>query len=65
MYEGILNVKELIDWISAIEKYFEYMNVDNDKQVNYIETRLKCHASLWSDGVQVQRGNKGHPKIKR
>jgi len=33
MYEGNLNIEEMIDWISAMDKYFEYENVGEDKRV--------------------------------
>jgi hypothetical protein len=49
MYEGELNVEELIDWISYFDKYFEYEEIDDEKKVKHAMTRLKGHASLWWD----------------
>jgi len=49
MYEGKLNVDELFDWINAMEKYFEYEEVDKEKKVKHVVTRLKGHATLWWD----------------
>ena len=46
MYEGSLNVEELVNWISDLDMYFKYKNVNEDKRVKFIVTRLKCHASL-------------------
>ena len=64
MYEGSLDVEKLIDWISGMEKYFEYENVVDDKSVKFAVTRLQGHASLWWDGVQDERRQKGKSKIK-
>jgi len=63
MYEGNLNLEELIDLISAMDKYFNYENVVEDKKVKFTVTRLKGHAALWCDRVQVERKNKNKGKI--
>jgi hypothetical protein len=31
MYEGNLDMEELIDWISNLENYFEYKDIDDEK----------------------------------
>jgi hypothetical protein len=49
MYEGNLYVEELLDWIRAIDKYFYYKDVEEDKKVKHIVTRLKGHVALWWD----------------
>ena len=49
MYEGNLYVEELLDWIRALEKYFDYEDVEEDKKVKHAITRLKGHATLWWD----------------
>jgi hypothetical protein len=32
-YEGNLNVDELLDWINAMYKYFDYEEVEEEKKV--------------------------------
>jgi hypothetical protein len=49
MYEGNLDVEELLDWIRAMDKYFDYEDVDEEKKVKHAITRLKGHATLWWD----------------
>jgi hypothetical protein len=49
MYEGNLNVEELLDWIRVLDKYFDYEDVKEDKKVKHVVTRLKGHATLWWD----------------
>jgi hypothetical protein len=46
MYEGNLNVEELIDWINALDKYFDYEDVDEEKKVKYVVTRLKGSCNI-------------------
>jgi hypothetical protein len=64
MYEGNLDVEELLDWIQSMDKYFDYEDVDEEKRVRHVVTRLKGHATLWWDELQVERRSKGKQKIK-
>jgi hypothetical protein len=54
----------LLDWISALDKYFDYEEIDDEKKVNHAVTRLKGHATLWWDELQADRRRKGKSKIK-
>ena len=54
-YDRILVAEHLINWISEINKYVEYDEVQEDKRVRLAVTRLKGHASLWWDSVQTER----------
>jgi hypothetical protein len=64
MYEGNLDVEEMLDWFRALDKYFDYENVEEDKKVKHVVTRLKGHASLWWDELQADRRCKGKQRIK-
>jgi hypothetical protein len=63
-YSGGLNPEELIDWINDMEKFFEYEEMDEEKKVKFVVTKLKGHATLWWDGVQAERRKKNKQKIK-
>jgi len=64
IYDGSLKDKNVLDWISEMDKYFEYKEIDEDKGVKFVVTRLKSHAALWWDNVQAERRNKDKPLIK-
>jgi hypothetical protein len=49
MYEGNLDVEELLDWIISMDKHFDYEDVDEERKVKQVVTRLKGHATLWWD----------------
>jgi hypothetical protein len=49
MYEGNLDVEELLYWIRALDKYFDYEDVEEDRKVKHVVTRLKGHVALWWD----------------
>jgi hypothetical protein len=64
MYEGNLDAEELLDWIRSMDKYFDYEDVDKEKKVKHVVTRLKGHATLWWDELHAKRRSKGKHKIK-
>lgn len=35
MYEGSLNVEELINWIRSIDQYFDYEGIEENKMVKF------------------------------
>jgi hypothetical protein len=64
VYEGNLDVEELLDWIRALDTYFDYEDIEEDKKVRHAITRLKGHAALWWDELQADRRCQGKQKIK-
>jgi hypothetical protein len=63
-YEGSLDAEELLDWIRALDTYFDYEDIEEDKKVRHAVTKLKGHATLWWDELQADRHSKGKRKIK-
>ena len=63
-YQGELDANELLDWINEMDKFFDYDETNNNKKIKFAVTRLKGHASLWWNGVQIERRNKGKFLIK-
>jgi hypothetical protein len=64
MYEVNLDTEEFLDWIRAMEKCFDYEDVEEKKKVRHDVTRLKGHATLWWDKLQADKRSKGKQKIK-
>jgi hypothetical protein len=59
IYEGNLDAEELLDWIRALDTYFDYEDVEEDKKVKHVVTCLKVHATLWWDELQADMRCKG------
>jgi hypothetical protein len=59
VYEGNMDAEELLDWIRALDTYFDYEDIKEDKKVKHAITRLKGHAALWWDELQADRCCKG------
>jgi hypothetical protein len=54
----------MIDWVSSLDKYFDYEKIDDEKKVKHDVTRLKGHATLWWDELQADIRCKVKSKIK-
>ena len=63
MYSGNLNVEELMDWINALSKYFDFEQIEDKKKVRYAATRLKGHAAIQWDELQIHRERRGKKQI--
>jgi hypothetical protein len=64
MYKGNLEVEELLDWIRAMYKHFDYEDIEEDKIVKHAVMRLKGHTTLWWDELEVECERNGKHKIK-
>lgn len=63
-YDGNLDNNVVLDWISEMEKFFDYENTSDNRKVKIAVTRLKGHASLWWENLQTDRQRRGKEKIK-
>ncbi|KAI0496820.1 hypothetical protein KFK09_023144 [Dendrobium nobile] len=60
-FDGHLHIEDYLDWEKAVENFFDYMEIDPNKQVKYVACRLKGGASAWwAQTLQLrQRSGKG------
>jgi len=63
MYEGKMNSEEVLDWINALDNYFEYKEMPKEQKVKLAKTKLKGLALTWWNYVQSERLRKGKEKI--
>ena len=45
-FNGNVSIEEYLDWVSEVEKFFDYMGVVDDKQVCLVAYKLKGEVSL-------------------
>ena len=55
MYEGNLNVEEIMDWINDLKTYSDFEEVEDKNRVRYAVMRLKGHAAMWWDELQIHK----------
>ena len=54
-FSGNLNIEDFIDWITDIDKFFEYMEVQEEKRVRLVACRLKGGAFAWWERLKNRR----------
>ena len=52
-FNGNVSIEEYLDWVSEVEKFFDYMDTADDKQMCLVAYKLKGGASAWWDRVQL------------
>jgi len=65
IFSGNLKPDELIDWINELEEYFEYEDIRDPDRVKFAKAKLKGHAKIWWQEVQLERLRRGKEKITR
>ena len=65
MFLENLNPNELIDWINELEEYFEYEDIGDPDRVKFVKAKMKGHAKIWWQEIQLERNRRGKEKITR
>ena len=65
VFLGNLKPDELIDQINELEEYFEYEDVRDPNRVKFAKAKLKGHAKIWWQEVQLERNRRENENITR
>ena len=52
-FNGNVFIEEYLDWVSEVEKFFDYIGTVDDKQVCLVAYKLKKGAFVWCNPVQL------------
>lgn len=54
-FNGSSKIEEFLDWLSKVDRFFEYMDIKERKKVKLVALRLDGCVSAWWDQCQLNR----------
>jgi hypothetical protein len=62
-FHGKLNPHAFEDWLTAIEDYFDWFAVSENRKTRCVRLKLKGHARAWWGNVEEQLRRTQHPAV--
>ena len=51
-FEGKVDATQFVDWLAAIEEYFDWYDMTDDRRVRFSKMKLVGLAKIWWTGVE-------------
>ena len=64
-FYGCMDVKVFTDWITTLEDYFEWYNMDEGKRVPFVRLKMKGATHVWWWISDERNANHWRPPISR
>ena len=62
-FHGSLSLEDFVDYLSTVERVFEYYEVLEVKKTKLVGIKLRGRALAWWEQVQVHRLRRGKPTV--
>ncbi|KAG6415636.1 hypothetical protein SASPL_123049 [Salvia splendens] len=62
-FDGTLNIEDFLDWVTDVDRFFEHVEVLNEKRAAMVACRLKSVAAAWWDMQLRDRELQGKARV--
>ena len=62
-FDGHLHIEDFLDWLHAVESFFYYMEILDEKRVKLVAYELRGGASTWWEQLQVSQRREGRKLV--
>uniref|UniRef100_A0A2N9IIC5 Reverse transcriptase n=1 Tax=Fagus sylvatica TaxID=28930 RepID=A0A2N9IIC5_FAGSY len=62
-FEGKMQPDDFIDWLTTVERIFDFKDVPENRKVKVVAIKLRKHASIWWEHLKRQREREGREHI--
>ena len=62
-FNGQLQIEGFLDWLALVERFFDYIDIPEDKRVKLVAYKLMGGASAWWEQLQLTRMRQGKGMI--
>jgi hypothetical protein len=62
-FEGKMQPDDFIDWLTTVERIFDFKDVPENRKVKVVAIKLRKHASIWWEHLKRQRECEGRERI--
>ena len=62
-FSGDLDIEMFLDWLTKVDRFFEYTKLSEDRKVKFVGYWLKGRALVWWDRLREMRMREGRGPI--